>query len=371
MNKKNKILLIGNYTADQQESMKRFHHCLKTNPHLPTNIVVESLSPTRHLASGQKSTLKGVNKFLAYLDKFILFSFSLWLKSRHYDLVHISDHSNAIYCFFTRKTKTLVTCHDVLAIEAAMGVNNHCPTSYSGRYLQKLITWGLRKANHIVAVSQTTKDGLHSLIPHNQANHLHRIYNGHYQSLDAKTAVRPSRLAEAKQFIFHVGSNLDRKNRDGIIRAFAQANLDENLYLVFAGKTLSNKLQALAKELQCDHLIIDLGVINRAELSYLYANALALIFPSHSEGFGVPIIEAIEMNCPIITSNWSTFLEILPRGYPHCSSTDIAAISQSIRSVQDPQYRQNLQDLIANKKSLFTTSTMQKQYAELYQKILS
>ena len=60
-------------------------------------------------------------KYLAYVDKLLLFPLWLLLRARSFDLVHIADHSNAFYSFSVNPRRCIVICHDLLAMRGAMG----------------------------------------------------------------------------------------------------------------------------------------------------------------------------------------------------------------------------------------------------------
>jgi hypothetical protein len=72
-------------------------------------------------------------------------------------LVHILDHSNAVYCFFLRSIKVVVTCNDLLAVRSALGEIPEHRTWFTGRLLQKWILAGLRYADRIACISEATK----------------------------------------------------------------------------------------------------------------------------------------------------------------------------------------------------------------------
>ena len=114
-----RILIIGNYLPDKQPSMQRF-----------TGLLIEGLSSRNHELSvlrpkricnmfGDQRT--GLGKWLGYIDKYILFPITLCLRSQRFDLIHVADHSNAIYLPLLGSKPSITTCHDLLAVRAALG----------------------------------------------------------------------------------------------------------------------------------------------------------------------------------------------------------------------------------------------------------
>src|SRR6202040_358432 len=104
-------------------------------------------------------------------------------------------------------------------------------------------------------------------------------------------------------FVLHVGSNLRRKNRDGVIRIFARCKDKWNGRLVFAGDLLDPELMSLAERLGVLDRVTQLKDPANDQLEALYNCAIALLYPSRFEGFGWPIIEAQACGCPVICSN--------------------------------------------------------------------
>jgi glycosyltransferase involved in cell wall biosynthesis len=130
-----------------------------------------------------------------------------------------------------------------------------------------------------------------------------------YQYHRLPPEIARSRLAKIDKFdvnlpfVLHVGSNLRRKNRDGVLRIFARCKDKWNGRLVFAGDLLDAQLMSLARELGVAERITQLENPESETLETLYNCATALIYPSRFEGFGWPIIEAQACGCPAICAN--------------------------------------------------------------------
>ncbi|MEO5717244.1 MAG: glycosyltransferase, partial [Chthoniobacterales bacterium] len=149
------VLLIGNYPADQQESMQRFANMMLQGL-TAAGVPAELIQPQPFLG---RFTLAGrfAAKWLAYLDKFLFFPRQLRRRLRAgVDLVHICDHSNAMYAAHVRQHPTVVTCHDLLAVRGALGEETDCPASATGKYLQRWVVSGLRQADAVACASPAT-----------------------------------------------------------------------------------------------------------------------------------------------------------------------------------------------------------------------
>ena len=153
-----RVLLVGNYPPDGQKSMAAFQRMmeerLRKNGH-----EVGTLRPQAMLLP-RKVRATGFWKWVGYIDKFVVFPARLVRASRQFDVTHICDHSNAPYVFWLRHGATVVTCHDVIAIQAGRGMIPGWHVSPTGKLFQTLILRGLRSAQEVVCVSQHTKDQL-------------------------------------------------------------------------------------------------------------------------------------------------------------------------------------------------------------------
>ena len=117
-----------------------------------------------------------------------------------------------------------------------------------------------------------------------------------------------------KPYLLFVGSVSPRKNLDKLICSFSKLpdNLKNNHNIVIIGNLnfKKNNLRHLVKRKKIGNSVFFLGKISDKDLGFFYNNAEYLIFPSISEGFGLPIIEAQSFGTPVITSNISSMPEV-------------------------------------------------------------
>ena len=236
------VLVITNYRPDQQQSMLRFGSLLTSNKNSNNSLDIEESYPTpvfRKICPFGK-----LRKWAAYVDKYLLFPRRLKreLKSRKnpVHLIHIIDHSNAIYLpqmeRITR-AKKIITCHDLIAIRTAKGEFAQAPkTSKSGRRLQNWISDSLHHADYYACDSRQTLQDLYRLIP---------FSNGKSSIINLGTEPDSSTISEKKafsrilpfdpqatNFLLHVGSAAWYKNRKAVFRSFIHAHTclpDQNL----------------------------------------------------------------------------------------------------------------------------------------------
>ncbi len=257
------VLLIGNYPLDRQQSMQRFTNMMLqglTAAGIPAEVAAPS--PVLGKFFGADNF---IGKWFAYLDKFVFFPRALRKRLRGQSaVVHICDHSNAMYHASAGNLPVVVTCHDLIAVRSALGEELHCPVSFTGRLLQRWILRSLRRADAVVCVSNATRDDAEGLVSRdNPSPKLETIHNGlnyPYQKLTPEDAV--ARLNSipglALPFVLHVGSNLPRKNRDAVLRIFARTKDKWNARLVFAGDALDSDQRLLSEQLKIADRVIEI-----------------------------------------------------------------------------------------------------------------
>jgi glycosyltransferase involved in cell wall biosynthesis len=138
-------------------------------------------------------------------------------------------------------------------------------------------------------------------------------------------------------YLLHVGQAYPHKNLRRLLQAFAQvAPANPELRLVLAGKphpTETPQLQALAADLGLQQCVEFRAYVPYAELPDLYRGALAFVFPSLWEGFGLPVLEAMACGTPVITSAGSGTEEVAGDAALLVDPGAVEALVHAIRSI--------------------------------------
>ncbi len=238
-----KVLLIGNYAPDRQESMQRYAALLRDGLTEAGHDV--TLAVPGAVLNYSSRPASGLWKWIGYLDKFVLGSRALASAARHADVVHVCDHSNALYVPFKASKPYVVTCHDMLAVRGALGEETDCPAGFTGRQLQKSILSGLRRAHAVACVSGATLKDAQRLLGDYAGklvvtpNSLNYPYRRRDSQITRKLLAQIPGLSDDTPYVLNVGSNLRRKNREAAVRAVAGIAASWNGKLVFAGQPLS------------------------------------------------------------------------------------------------------------------------------------
>ena len=325
-----KVLLIGNYLLDNQYSMQRFSRLMAIGLS-QKGINVSLIHPIAFF--GTLSSVNFLKKWLGYVDKYILFPLYLLFFLPSCDIVHICDHSNAVYGYFLRSKKWIVTCHDLLAVRFAMGEFQFASSGITGQLLQKAILHSLSNAPAVVCVSTATRNDLFRIADATQIDSF-VIYNclaSSFRSCSEPTSFipEPSSIVPGLKdnfFLLHVGANTWYKNRAFVVKVFSVVRDfvgSMSLKLVMVGSPDHKLLEVVDRNgLAGDVLFV--SSLSDLELFALYSSASVFIFPSLAEGFGWPVLEALSAGCPIACSRIPSLQEI---------SLDIAKYFDPIDSV--------------------------------------
>ena len=253
----------------------------------------------------------------------------------------------------------VVHCHDLLALQSALGEIPENPTSFTGKVYQRYIQQGFRQARHFISISQKTRADLHHFggVRPRTSEVVYNGLNHPYQRLDASAASHVLQQAGLQVptggYLMHVGAGQWYKNTPGVVAlyaAYVQAQVDESLdplpLWMLSPSPKPAVQEALARVPAAGHVQF-LPPLNPDALQAAYSLAHVLLFPSLAEGFGWPIAEAMACGCPVITTAKAPMTEVggdaavyLPRlkhddDVADWAQTGAQAMLQLLRSPQD------------------------------------
>ncbi|MDZ7611822.1 MAG: glycosyltransferase family 1 protein [Candidatus Moranbacteria bacterium] len=224
--------------------------------------------------------------------------------------------------FFIGKTKIVTTVHDLSFIRYA----EHIKKS-DLLFLKTLIPMSLRRAFRVIGVSDFTKSEI--LKNYKISKKKIRAVNNGGASDDFLDKAKKSgaKLAVAKPYIFYVGTHQPRKNIPLLIRAFVRMKKERcdspearKLKLCLAGKRgghnydpkIDEALEEIGDTEDAKYLkyIIFPGYVALEELPHYYKESECFVFPSLYEGFGLPLLEAMETRTPVVCSDIPCFREV-------------------------------------------------------------
>lgn len=273
------------------------------------------------------------------------------------------------------RTRTLLTVHD-LSFE-------RIPSSAEPsllRYLQSAVPKSVRRADHILADSQASKDDLMQLYhtPDEKITVLYCGVDARFAPVSDKAAI--DRVLEnfglcGADYLLSVGTLQPRKNYPRVIRAvklLRDRGFDLH-YAIAGGKGwLVDEINESIAENQMQDRVHLLGFVEDDQLPALYGGAKALVSPSLYEGFGLPLLEAMACGIPVITSNLSSLPEVAGDAGIQVDPTDVSSIAEAIAQVvTDNELRADLSQRGLKRATQFSWERSARQLKAVYDRLLA
>ncbi len=267
---------------------------------------------------------------------------------------------------------TLLTVHDLSFI--------HYPHVYEEslvNYLKKVVPWSVRRATHILADSQATKDDLIQFYntPDEKVTVLYAGVSSDFQpvSSDKKlAAIRKKYHLGSKPFILTVGTVQPRKNYELLVRAFAKLDADVTLAIAGGKGWLERGLSAEIATHNLQKRVKLLGFVDDADLPALYSAATLFVMPSLYEGFGIPILEAMACGVPVIASDSSSLPEVVGNAGVMLPAEDETAWTNAMQTLlRDSSRRAQMVGMGALRAHKFTWQRAATQLQSIYANLLS
>ncbi len=254
------------------------------------------------------------------------------------------------------KGKKIAIIHDLMSL--------HYPENYG--VLRRLslkcyFKLASKKADVLIVVSENTKKDLINLY-NVSADKIEVIYPGvDMEKFESEAIIKSEVLKKYnihKKYFLYMGALRKNKNVDGIIKAYANylSNGGENLLVIAGGKSGEYlMLKKLTEALGIGKKIVFTDYLPEEDKVGLYKGAEAFIMPSHYEGFGIPIIEAMAAGIPVITSKTSSLLEIAEGRALLVDPNDIKKIAEAMKKIsEDIELRTELIRLGRERSKIFT-----------------
>lgn len=242
-----------------------------------------------------------------FFEHFLL---GTYLKKHKFDIYHSPGY---ILPYFLG-AKKVVTIHDLIALDFP----ELCQYE-TALYFRLTLPASIERADKIITVSNTVKNDILNRFPKISEDKISVIYPGVHARFH--TVHNPSAITNIREiynlpdeYFLFVGNLEPKKNVESIIGAFKKLKSDKalNHKLVIIGK-LGWKYKSIMQSIENSRLkkeIMLLGYVNEVHLPTIYSLASMLVFPSLYEGFGIPVIEAMQCGCPVIVSDRGALPEI-------------------------------------------------------------
>lgn len=256
----------------------------------------------------------------------------------------------------------IVMVHDLIPLRFP---EKHSPMTYYCRYYLPPV---LHQAQHILCNSQATATDIINFcqIPASKITPIHLACDtNHFQYLQLPT----------QNYFLYIGRSAPYKNLHRLIAAFANLPQTLECELWLAGTSdprYTPSLLAQVQELDITHRVKFLDYVPYEQLPILINQAIALVYPSLWEGFGLPILEAMACGTPVITSNLSSLAEIAQDSAILVNPYAVEEITQALQSVaQDETMRSHLRQASLNRTHSFSWEKTGTQTQHLLESFIS
>lgn len=176
-------------------------------------------------------------------------------------------------------------------------------------YLHHVVKRGLKKSSSVVTVSNFTKKEIIKYHGEKYANKLNVIYEGYEHLKNIEVCNDDNKITE--KYFLYIGSSRGHKNLHNLFLGYEKANISWKLVIVGRMDRLEEKDKDLVQKInQSYEKIIFTGWIEDKKMYELLSKSAAFVFPSKSEGFGIPILESYFFKIPLLCSDIEVFKEI-------------------------------------------------------------
>lgn len=260
--------------------------------------------------------------------------------------------------------KSVVTMHDAIFMRY--------PRLYSPTYrwlFEQKVRYALRAADVIMAISEQTKQDLVDYFAAD-ATKIQVVYQGCSQVY--RQPISEEQVAQVRMqyhlpahYLLYVGALEERKNLHRLIAALDEAKITIPLVLVGAPSTYGEKLCKQAEQL---HVHVQcLSAVPQQDLPAIYKGAKVFVYPSIFEGFGIPILEAMCVGTPVVTSTGSCFAEVGGSAAKYANPMDYGEIARVLQSViGDSNLRAHMQREGYKQVELFTDERVAANLIKVY-----
>lgn len=308
-------------------------------------------------------------------------NYPLWATYPEADIYHVTEQTLASLLLFRRPSgKVVVTVHDIFPSMVRNDPQLGSPYGGSEHVYYRLPVAGLKRANHLIAVSEYTKQCVvkHLGIASEKISVVyHGIDHERFRSLSVPAAIREKyRLPPGRRYLIYVGSEDPRKNLVALIGALAKVRSElPNVELIKVGRAHFDRerrrLIDLANRLGVRTEIHFLEDVPEDHLPLLYNLAEVCVIPSLYEGFGFPLLEAMACGTPVVYADAGSLPEIAGNAGVRVFPCDVNTLTSTLCALLTRKQKPLLLRTAGqNQAARFTWATTIQGTAAVYEKLL-
>jgi len=240
----------------------------------------------------------------------------------------------------------------------------------AGNPISRLKRIAVSRADHIICISYSTKNDLCELfnVPEDRVSVVHLGFDKFEREGDECYSGRICR-----PYLLYVGDRSGYKNFLSLLKAVASQAVLQNCFdvVAFGGGALSSVEKSLIRDLGFRADAVRQIGGDDSVLGALYSGATAFVYPSLYEGFGLPPLEAMAHDCPVVTSNASSMPEVVGPAGEYFNPADIDALAEAINTVVFDSIRRDELILAGRERlGLFSWSRCAEETRDIYRAVL-
>lgn len=229
------------------------------------------------------------------------------------------------------------------------------------------------KADFIIAISEYSRQRFLQIFPHFPAERTRTIYLG--SRFEEASEEKPVSGLTSNQFWLSVSTLEPRKNLRLTLKAYKQyidLHCDPKPLVLAGGKGwLEDDIDEFIANLGLTKYVQKLGYVDDATLIWLYKNCWAFIYPSIYEGFGLPVLEAMSVGAPVITSNTTSLPEVGGDAVLYVDPTNEMELVKAFEKMREPDFRNCLRVKGQKRAAMFSWAKTAEQVLQLYKDALT
>ncbi|MBN8577747.1 MAG: glycosyltransferase family 4 protein [Cytophagales bacterium] len=289
------------------------------------------------------------------------------------DILHCTGNTTPLFS----PVPIVQTLHDIIFMDPIPKTDS-LYQRVGNYYRRCIVPHVTKKSRIIITVSDYEKKRIveRLSIPENKIHVIHNGINSRFRRITTPSLVNDfiQKYKLPDRYILFIGNNSHRKNPERVLDAYVNycaANGSNALALVTPGLSkefVDTHLKAVNQS-QFRATIHTPGYIDSNDLPLLYSCSALFLFPSLSEGFGMPVLEAMGCGVPVITSNTSSLPEIAGNAAVLIDPTDTRSLESAIEGiVKDHALASELSEKGLRQVEKFRWSTVAEKTMEIYER---
>jgi glycosyltransferase involved in cell wall biosynthesis len=229
------------------------------------------------------------------------------------------------------RIRSVITIHDLIFME-----HPELYQSLNRNIYQRKVKYGTHVANRVIAASEQTKQDIIRFLNVDESR-IRVVYQGCHRQFYSRVSEETmqhthQRFGLPSEYLLYVGTIEERKNLLKIVEALYKGNIDFPLVVVGRKTAYFNQVKQFIERNKISNVYF-LDQVQASDLPAIYQDSAGFIYPSSYEGFGIPVLEALNSGVPVITSRGGCLEETAGKGGLLIDPSNLDEMIDAIRQV--------------------------------------